>query len=250
MNATWGHCGVPSTQPSPKVTGCLKLQLLGFQGPTWDWSSQIENTYWKPTWTMSRQKTTKTLHTHTLLKKTVCAYTMIIYTYIYIWYMIYNWNPGKNTTTLPSHKPCCCRHFLSIPHFVLSIIGAVFNNKNDIAPRQNLGLDIVCVNNCTCLWLRVPNTSRIYMFELFWLKNEKNHVGLPQTFCSTSPSGPPKLRVRCTDVRPEEHNVRNKNLQVESTFQKVFTSAMSCKLPTKNYELINDEWLHDNWIIA
>lgn len=197
-------------------------------------------------------KATKTLHTHTLWKKTVCIYyyhtciyryILYIYTnnykYVYILYTIHIIlyiieTLVKKNTTLPSHKPCCCRHFLSIPHFVLSIIGAVFNNKKDIAPRQNLGLDIVCVNNCTHLWLCAPNTSRIYMFELFWYKFWKKSCWIPQTFCSTSPSGPPKLRVRCTDVRPEEHNVRNKNLQVESTFQKVFTSAMNCKSPTKN----------------
>ena len=185
---------------------------------------------------LDNKATKNTTHTHTLWKNNgVCIYYDYIYIYIYIWYMIYNWNPGKKYHHFTLSQALLLSSFLVHTTLRLKYHRSCFlTTKKDIAPRQNLGLDIVCVNNCTHLWLCAPNTSRIYMFELFWLNKWNKSCWIPQTFCSTSPSGPPKLRVRCTDVRPEEHNVRNKNLQVESTFQKVFTSAMNCKSPTKN----------------
>lgn len=78
-------CGVasPFPAPTPKVTGCLK-----------DWEkaqSQCGNTYWKPTWTMSRQQSNKnTTHTHTLCERKRCVYTIIIHVYIDIYYIYTN----------------------------------------------------------------------------------------------------------------------------------------------------------------
>ena len=117
-----------------------------------------------------------------------------LYTYIYIC-MIYDTKIEtlvKNTTTLPSHKPCCCRHFLSIPHFVLSIIGAVFNNKkrhrSETKPR--LGY-CVCKQLHTLMVMCSKHIQNLHVWVILIKQMKQIMLDCHKRFAQLPHLGPP-----------------------------------------------------------